>query len=1605
MISGFIIFIDVKKESPVVDKIPRTHLGNIWRNYLPEGHPDSAPVLEYRFISQTLQPGPSVSLKCIASGAPTPHVSWTLDGFPLPQHDRLVVGQYVGMGGAVVSHVNLTGVRAEDGGAYTCVASNRAGSTSHTARLNVYGPAYVRPMSVVTAVAGEQLLISCPAAGYPLAQITWSRDGRTLPVTARQNVFENGTLVVRSVQKSADGGSYTCKAQDKQGRTHSASATVQVLVPPKLSSFTLRRDLALGERVSVQCTVNGGDTPLVITWTKDGVPAESITGTQVRPLDQYTTILTINHLTPLHSGNYTCTATNDAATVRHTAPLNVNVPPSWIEAPMDTSVTLGGTVIIPCHAQGFPTPKVSWRKTREDQPGQYSPILGSGMGLGVGVASNGSLVVVGARAEDEGQYLCEASNGVGGGLSALVKLTVNAPPRFDSGLQQTVSVRRGARASLLCHAHGDPPITLIWQATHTHAHDHSVVREVPGGVRGELVIPSVKMEDAGEFTCTASNTYGTDSFLVKLVVQDVPGSPHGLRVSERGSRYLSVSWLPPTTTHTPVDKYIVQFKPTRASWSDGEEVGVGGDMTTARLAPLVPDTQYLVRILAANHLGSSPHSEPLQVRTEGEAPSAPPTSVRADALSPTSLRVMWDPPPPHTHHGDLLGYNVGVRRHDLGGEGSYNFSVVGVGGGGGGREVVSGLRAWVQYAVVVRGYNIHGAGPLSLPVIVRTMEDVPSAPPVGVECSGGAGGSSLLVRWAPPSPINHNGLLQGYRLTLTRLDDSTEEVEDLTRMTNGREESVGGLRPWTNYTVTVAAVTRAGAGVTSPDLTCTTREDVAGAPGGLRVLQSGVGAAILTWLPPDPPTGLLLGYTLHHRPPHNRSPSQHPLHAHATSHTLTLLAHGTHQFWMTARTRVGEGPPTPTAKLTIVDQVPSGVASLGGKVVITQGEDVRLVCVTVGNPPPTPTWTIDGRHIEKNGRFSQEVDGSLMLRGVERGDRGNYTCSIHSVRKHPYVHTSTTYTLHVQVPPSAPSVHIADATASTLMVSWTAGDKGGAAVRSWAVWWRAATGGGSWYTRELGRTHSKYIITDLQCGAEYQVYVTSRTHVGVSPPSRPLTARTSGLPPVAPPTRHVASGNSTGIWVWLGRWSDGGCPITHFTLELRRPRDSTWTTLASSLAPQEVYEVGGLRTGATFGLRLTAHNAAGATTTTVNTSTGPGGGLGAQSPGGLEEAPHNPLHTDPRLLASAAASALALALTVAAAVLCLRRRAAAGRSSRASQEDQEVEENKTNLLQQRDAYYATVRKPQPVPATLERIPGTREKETEYSEDIYPYATFQLGEGRGGGGQDDTATAKFQTFVFQDARYGVTEGRPPTSPSRPTPIKTHGRSRSHGRGVGGPRSESEEYDSLQSDTDTEHATSSRTESSIHLDSATLENQATLHLPLDPHLATLEGRPEVHAAHGSRKAATRNVHHNLIYHAPESSTSTEPSPILERKSFPRKTEGSKVSRVGAFSNRGLNKMAASIRGVTQETSLSFPKKMGHGSDPKSSDDGKYGFTRKITPPVGFSSSHNELSEAECDLEIRKRNNESEAASGSYIGHSRSQFRSYVSGRNNKDYSIKV
>ncbi|XP_045028598.1 Down syndrome cell adhesion molecule-like protein Dscam2 [Daphnia magna] len=79
------------------------------------------PHLKETFSRQVVHPGSSVSLKCLASGTPLPHFTWTLDGFPLsPVSERYFLGQQqqTGHDDLVVAHLNITHVRVEDGGNY-----------------------------------------------------------------------------------------------------------------------------------------------------------------------------------------------------------------------------------------------------------------------------------------------------------------------------------------------------------------------------------------------------------------------------------------------------------------------------------------------------------------------------------------------------------------------------------------------------------------------------------------------------------------------------------------------------------------------------------------------------------------------------------------------------------------------------------------------------------------------------------------------------------------------------------------------------------------------------------------------------------------------------------------------------------------------------------------------------------------------------------------------------------------------------------------------------------------------------------------------------------------------------------------------------------------------------------------------------------------------------------------------------------------------------------------------------------------------------------------------------------------------------------------------
>jgi neural cell adhesion molecule L1, putative len=75
----------------------------------------------------------------------------------------------------VVSYVNISEVKIEDGGEYECKADNGVAVIHHSSRINVIGPPSVRPMKNMTIVAGEVFRITCPVSGYPIEDIAWER--------------------------------------------------------------------------------------------------------------------------------------------------------------------------------------------------------------------------------------------------------------------------------------------------------------------------------------------------------------------------------------------------------------------------------------------------------------------------------------------------------------------------------------------------------------------------------------------------------------------------------------------------------------------------------------------------------------------------------------------------------------------------------------------------------------------------------------------------------------------------------------------------------------------------------------------------------------------------------------------------------------------------------------------------------------------------------------------------------------------------------------------------------------------------------------------------------------------------------------------------------------------------------------------------------------------------------------------------------------------------------------------------------------------------------------------------------------------------------------
>nr|XP_024219520.1 Down syndrome cell adhesion molecule-like protein Dscam2 [Halyomorpha halys] len=234
--------------------------------------------------------------------------------------------------------------------------------TSRSTTITLEGSPFIRLMPKITAVAGNDLVIKCPVAGYPIESITWERDGSILPINRRQRVYNNGTLIIEQAQRGTDAGTYTCQAQNRQKHTSRRDVQVEILLPPKILPIqALTNVLREGMRAAISCQVLEGDLPLSFQWQRNDKDDLGF-GVAVRRLDEYSSSLVIEKVESSHSANYTCIAQNIAGSESFTVPLTVNVPPRWTMEPSDTNVVLGFDVMLHCQAEGYPEPTILWRK-------------------------------------------------------------------------------------------------------------------------------------------------------------------------------------------------------------------------------------------------------------------------------------------------------------------------------------------------------------------------------------------------------------------------------------------------------------------------------------------------------------------------------------------------------------------------------------------------------------------------------------------------------------------------------------------------------------------------------------------------------------------------------------------------------------------------------------------------------------------------------------------------------------------------------------------------------------------------------------------------------------------------------------------------------------------------------------------------------------------------------------------------------------------------------------------------------------------------------------------------------------------------------------------
>uniref|UniRef100_A0A4W3J3B6 Neural cell adhesion molecule L1-like protein n=1 Tax=Callorhinchus milii TaxID=7868 RepID=A0A4W3J3B6_CALMI len=911
------------------------------------------------------------SIKCEARGNPPPTFHWTKDGKDYdPSKDPRV--DTTSNSGTFIIKASNGNVKSFQG-KYRCYASNSRGTAISEEIEFITAPIPRFPKETIAPIQVEEgmsVVLPCdPPNGAPPLNIYWMTTSmQRIEQDGRVSQGLNGDLYFSNVLASDDRADYFCLAQFTRARNIVQKEPIRLIVKPLAShgndsssnsienrgprllspSGSVSSVMALrGDSLQLECIAEGLPTPEVFWIKLDGEMPEH----RVRRKN-FNKTLEILNITELDHGKYQCKATNPSGSVTHSFSVIVEAAPYWIKKPENKIAVSKENAQIVCEVGGHPQPGVHWKVNGK--------LMNVHDWTFVGRVTHS---LTNLQLNDSAVYQCEASNKHGSILvNAFVNVLNLAPMMLTPDNQDYIAVE-GKVTFLHCKVFGSPEdMETALEGPRYKVHEN-----------GTLEIVDVWTEDAGFYTCWATNSLGNDTtkdlvikrsntaqlkchavydsafkrdfelswkkdgeeiyvdqtendstFRFNFENDDVPESPEGLELSDSQDRSIRLTWKPGNSRNSPITEFIVEYEDNlfeAGRWHP--RTTVSGNETSV-LLHLSPYMNYQFRVSALNRVGKSKPSAPSKrYLTKSAVPEKNPINVKGEGTEPHNMRISWEPLKPIDWNGPGLKYQVSWRQKEA--ENPWNHSTVNKH-----HHIVDNTPTFVPYDIKVQALNDVGPGPEPKIATGYSGEDLPEDAPMNVALEV-MNSTVIKVTWSEVQKEKIRGHLEGYKIVYWKIKSLLErrkrhlEKHVLTFSGERSHGMVPGLEPYSKYRLAVMVFNRKGNGPESAPIHFDTPEGVPEQPAFLRITGIAKDAVTLMWGPPIKPNGILIGYLLQYQLINDTDEIGSLKAINITNSTVTKLTvsdldtSSKYKFYLSACTKAGPGKLITEEGITVME--------------------------------------------------------------------------------------------------------------------------------------------------------------------------------------------------------------------------------------------------------------------------------------------------------------------------------------------------------------------------------------------------------------------------------------------------------------------------------------------------------------------------------------------------------------------------------------------------------------------------------------------------------------------------------------------------------------